>query len=532
MKKKILEKKINKLLNVLTEAPAFWGPTPKRAGDPVADLQPNVPAVRGTTLHSNNTINQTGQVPPQQNVQQPLQTEVPPTVQPEDDFFSKSKFKSKLQFLNTPTLFSSQPPADSASWKDEKKEYYSPIVDGRLGQALLKHMKFFKPTGSHGAARYGEYQFRIILRGSIKIDSVIEVIAKKDDRCIVKLKEVSMETPHGFEKHTRSGGTGDASGWSTKLKDIRIQADNYDIFEWAKKKLKAGENPINKGEVDTDNLPDPDQPKKELLTKVEQQTKKGMFSKLEMLKRLSPEERSMAKAVINEIFRWQSEFGPDRLKVDLDDEATLKDIVSKSKQAVKDGKSTEEAGEIVMNNYYRTEGIDLSKYLKALLLTEAKTPRNQRGIGLERELGGRIIAKLNDKIFDAWFGINEGIAANTFETYFEGNIFEFFAADKATFRPTSRNVTDVKEDQVTIEFNGEILVDGEIWIDARVGEKNNRLDTWTFRDHDKPNKPFLIKTFGLGKVVPTVIGRRKPGNAEVKNVNPKGNLTQKKGGIK
>lgn len=195
--------------------------------------------------------------------------------------------------------------------------------------------------------------------------------------------------------------------------------------------------------------------------------------------------------------------------------------LSKIVKAVEDNDTEEEAlakaFELLRK---KEETVDLHSYLRNLLLEKTreekgafpKPPRS--GKGLERERGGELISRMNDKLLKQWFGRRK-IAASTAARFFEGNLYEFLAVSAATFRPRKRTIKSQENDgSVVIEFDGEIVTEAEVWIDARIGEKGS-LSTWTFRVHDDPNKPFLTKGFGLIGKASAGISRMTPKEPEV-----------------
>lgn len=185
--------------------------------------------------------------------------------------------------------------------------------------------------------------------------------------------------------------------------------------------------------------------------------------------------------------------------------------INKIIQSVEDVDTEEEAVRKAFHMLRKKdESVNLSTYLRSLILEQEESKKKafpkppRRGATLEKQYGGELISRLNDKIFSQWFGRGK-IAASNKQRFLEGALYEFLVVSEATFRPRKRTVQSVDDDgSIVVEFEGELVTEAEIWIDARLGEKGT-LSTWTFRVHDEPNKPFLTKGFGLvGKASATI----------------------------
>lgn len=210
----------------------------------------------------------------------------------------------------------------------------------------------------------------------------------------------------------------------------------------------------------------------------------------------------------------------------LTDVNNIKKMIAAAKNAVEDGLSIDNVLPELFKSFYKNETIDLHGYLKNLLLTERTRPSKAKGsfpksprsgAALERDLGGRIIKAVNDNIMQNWFGQNR-VAAKTRARFFEGCLYEFLAVSSANFKPRKRKVAEKRDDgSILLQFDGEIVTESEIWIDARIGEKGT-LGSWTFRVHDKPNAPFLTKGFTVAGKISSVATR---GSENQQEVSPK-----------
>jgi hypothetical protein len=187
---------------------------------------------------------------------------------------------------------------------------------------------------------------------------------------------------------------------------------------------------------------------------------------------------------------------------------TAKALNDYFKRTGKAPKSEEEAFKIIVGGKgeEKEESVNLADYLKSLLLEAKKIPKTKRGGEMKPEAGGQLVAYLNDVIFKQWFKSKGlGIAAPTSNRVFEGNMFEWFAASNATFRPTKRDTKTVGG-VVELTLTGELVMEAEIWIDARVGEEAGQTSKWTFRVWDKA-EPVLDKWYKIPATVKSLIKR-------------------------
>lgn len=452
MKSKTFEGKMLKFIDVLNEVGLDTTPT-----DPAGSGTKGVPAPQQTTGQQPGAGQQaTGQQPG--DAQQTTGQEVSPYVAKEKTEYDPSDIQNKkVQYLDTHDLFTTQYPTNSSEWVDEvrKKKYYLPLKDGRVGRYLVKKLKDLVATGPNGAARYNEFQFRIILRGDLNAKTTISIVANDDNTASAKLEDITLNTLHGVETKDKSQIT------TFKIPKIDITCDNSKLIKWAKQESTgrtATEFEKTKAKEEQPEAPEEHE---------------GGTAKS------SPHKEDMEGTARNKDYVGMKTKEAERyvkwlLKnkgMPKDEQGAFNKVVNKSN--IKEFKAAQAASE--------SYTIDLQSYLKDLLLEKKAKPS---GSALEKELGGELINRMNDTLFKNWFKQN-GLAAPASNRIFEGCLFEFFAASEATFKPSEREVVKVKEDSVKLKFTGTLTAEAELWFDARIGENTN-VHSWTFRDHTRP----------------------------------------------
>jgi len=474
--------------------------------------------------------------------------------------------ETQVQYYSTKDLFTTAPPPNSSDWPAEMKSktWMIPLQDGRVAQKLMKMFPTFKQDGrGHGAARYSDNQFRVVLRGDLKAEAelVAKGSTKTPGRTSVEL--VSVEIPNKGNNLVPTGtnpqsvenmkGKGSielkmpteaivkwATGVSTKeqvekskerVEDLMDQlydqasGDTKDRFDRGDLKIKAIEDSVKK-DIEDNKIQDRDGSEvyKELWKKWRKLT--GEVDKPDI--KISDEEPSEAP----------SEKPGEKKKIKVEEHpsydkfmetATGESLGMKQKEAenyldwlIKTKKPTlkamgdAEAAKFVLSNLQaykdrnKQESINLNEYLKKLLLEQDdKASGKHSKKELESKEGGELIATLNDQIFKQWFAKKgAGIAAPTNNRLFEGNMFEWFAVSAATFKPTSRKSKGTGGD-AEITFKGDITMQSEIWIDARV-QPLAGSSKWSFRVWDK-NSPVLTSSFRIPVTVKRIASGIKRG---------------------
>lgn len=490
---------------------------------------------------------------------------------------------AEIQYLSTKDMFTSAPPPNSSDWPAEMREktWMIPLQDGRVAQKLMKLFPTFKQDNrGHGAARYSDNQFRVILRGDLTAEIEMKATASTRSPGTTKVELVSVEIPNKASNLVPSG-TNPQSVENMKSKgSIQLAMPTEELVKWAtgkSTKEKLGnvrkyaeemmdqvyasasstiQDAINRSDSRVEDAVD------RLATDIN--TRKKSANKIDdykylfkVLLDLSGEEEDMpdkeeVRDAVDKVdvdtpeapeegeLEKEPEAPKEKKSIKVTDHpsyqnfydtATGESLGMKKKEAaeyldwlIKNKKpplkkmSAQDAAKFVLSNLQaykdrdeKQESVDLSSYLKRLLLeAEKKTRHGEKELGTKE--GGQLIATLNDRIFREWFEKDgAGIAAPTNSRLFEGNMFEWFAASSATFRPKERDVKGVG-DEAEITFRGDLIMQSEIWIDSRVEPKGGS-SKWSFRAWDKPG-PILSSSFRIPVTVQRVAGAVKRGVVE------------------
>lgn len=393
----------------------------------------------------------------------PEETPTPPTnvaqqqIQPQrvqqaqtQNIASDAQATKKIQYLATNVMYYMKPPVDSADWPQEKdkKVWLLPLMDGRIMNDLAKSMgKSFKLTADahHGAARYRPFQFRIILHGTLTADTTFRIKTKEDDNNIrFSIDKFDVSTPHAGQIILKSGDT----RLKNKKTSFKVTTDKEVVSALNDiKTLEAGAEEKFKHQAD--------------------------------IVQIAQDKFEAKKGIATKFAKWLL----DNYKITSDEQ--LARLTLKHFRDFEKGKFEE---------------LDLQKYLKAILVeikkekASHKYPKSEKGEELEipeDETAIQLTKDINSTGVKALFK-EKGITCNTSNRMFEGTVLEFFATNKANFEIV--DITSSKNDEVLI--SGKLRMVGEAWFDARVGELNRKLDTWTFRVHDVPSKFFLQRRYG------------------------------------
>lgn len=629
--KKLIEKKVRGWIDLLTEQ------------EPPTGTAPNVPAKAADV---NPGVAPGGQPPTAQpaGAQQPKQIALGRA--------TKDK-GTKLQYLSTIDMFTSRNPPNSAEWRNEikQKPQFIPLTDARI----VNHLKSFFPTlkaKSARAARYSDYQFRIILEGELKAEAEIKIATTGKDKVEASLESITIPN------NAKLSPKGNAAAL-TSLKESRIplRVSLEDIRSWSE--TPEGEEPTKESEKeagsyksgekisqdDMDQMlsqfaedrlieaqlsrPDPEI-KQEAWSKIQpafakwfakeiiadnpkswvdhyMKTPKGRQSIKEMFAKDAESMPDVDKEALNIWLGKKTSEAEKKPKVtEINDKEAMKNLLSlpqmkqltytpseRQIEASPEPRPAKETTDPTRHKYYSTlvamvkntwevnqkvaerfaksalkeknpkneielyklaldksylapkaqrESLDLHSYLKSLLLEKKatdvkKTRYGEGGAELETGKGGNIVATLNDGLYNKWFA-GKGIAAPTDNRVFKGNVFEWFSADSATFRAEERKMDVVDKKEAEIVMKGDIVMEAELWFDARMGENGESLNTWTFRmlDNGAQEKtvggPKWFKTPGTPGVETST--KEKPGTREApeQKAQPTAKQpTQKAGGI-
>jgi len=459
---------------------------------------------------------------------------------------------AEIEFYSTKDLFTTAPSPNSSDWPAEikAKPWMIPLQDGRVAQKLMKMFPSFAQDGrGHGAARYNDYQYRIILRGDLTAQAEIRAFASTKTPGTVNVELVSINIPLTGASNLDSGGTNKDSvnkmrnkgainismptekllKWVTG-REARVQAKkrvedlmdqvynnasekfrkNYDRGHPSIKKIeKAVKDAIDKFELD--DFEDKTV-MKELFKKFRKIDADIEEPKIEVEPEAPAEEPEKKTITVDQHPSYRTFFdiatGESVGMKQKDAKEYLKWLIKTKKPPLKKMKA-EDAATFVLQNLEaykereeQQESVNLSEYLKRLLLEQEKGGRQSK-TELETKKGGELIATLNDQIFDQWFKKKgAGIAAPTNNRLFEGNMYEWFSASSATFTPKKRDSEGVG-DEAVITFKGDLIMQSEIWIDARVGEGRAGFSSWSFRVWDKVN-PITTSTFKIPITVKSI----------------------------
>jgi len=427
---KLLERNIKNLLKILIEQEQKPGTA--------------VPVISGAAP--------TSQQPLTKVTTTPIEPKEEPAVPSE---ISRSEPAQKIQYYSTKDLFTTDYPPNSREWVNELKQkpWMIPLQDGRIAQKLAKLFPTFSPSGSHGAARYNDYQFRVILRGDLKAETNIKVTAKTGSN-EVNAELTFIKIPNNANL-TDTGSNPKFIKSPEKKNIITLEIPTEELMQWATGKKYEPPEPTEK--------PVEEKPKEKEVPEITSSKTHPYYE--DFIDIATGETMSMRKKDAEKFVSWLIQNRKPEKK-DLSDDKKIQITLN----AYNEYKKT---------NKPKTETVNLELYLRSLLLEKREQKKE-----LPTEKGGRIVAELNDKLFKEWFqrkGV--GIAASVYNRFFEGNVFEWFAVQKANFSPKTRDMK-TEDDTVEINLNGDLVMEVEIWIDARVGE-NKGINNWTFRVWDK-----------------------------------------------
>jgi len=404
-----------------------------------------------------------------------------------DDEVQEQPGKS-FQFLDTKTMFTTDPPSGSDTWSESKKKMYKPLHNGTLHGKLAK---FFKSKSDSrikyldslklNAARYNTHQFRMTFGAKFKMDADIKLIITREG---VKARLVRLFANTPFQK----------SNVTFEDKDLQPLGD------------------IEIGGVRTDKF---FQRKKEE-SKIAYNLKYLTDNKIKNIDNIDKNILDESMKIVNDIINYYKE---NRVKINYDPEndSHISRLISIANYTIEndvtdiDNLLLSEFGTVNENrDEYK---IDLNSYLKKILVEadapgeEAKKERggksgklkkDVRGT-LEDELGGDIISKINKKLIPKWFGGGNGITAAGRPPYFDNKMFQFFQTLEVSFIPQKKSEVKKSEDKSSkaeMTVSGYFDAVGYIWLDARISEQGGP-DSWTFRIYDNPQKPFLRLNFSL-----------------------------------
>jgi hypothetical protein len=438
----------------------------------------------------------------------------------------KTLQSQNVKFYSTKDLFTTQYPSNSAEWVNEtkKKPWMIPLQDGRIAQKLEKLFPTFSGA-SAAAARYNDFQFRVTLNGDLKANVKIKVIAKGSEPNKATAYLESIEIPNQA-KLPEKGSDPSSLDRIKKKGAIDIEANIDDLMQWA-----TGTKPAERAdriEKMMDKVYDnassnikssiaKDSPKlkeiaKSITTDIsrgaiknrESEINKELFKKLKTVAaeepetiEKAPEETPFFEKMVDTVVamydakqkegklpdRKSSKWKPGE-KVN-NAEAFVKKLLKKYPDFTPEDETdaaTFAASESPSKKKEEVYSINLHSFLKNLLLE--KKSAEKRG-ELEHAKGGKIINKINDQIFDLWFAKKgKGIAAAaTDRLFFEGNMYQWFAVEKATFVPKKRE-GETKGEDVELILDGQLVMESQIWIDARCGETGG-INHWNFYVWDR-----------------------------------------------
>jgi len=423
---KMLENKISRLIGLLSEQ----DPPPNTAGQQVTPAQP-----------------QQQQAQPQQ-AQQPQQQAQPQ--QPQQQAQQRTNRKAidpgtKIQYLSTINLYTSPTPPDSADWREEAKtkKQFMPLTNAKVVNELKKYFPALKATGAR-AAKYSDYQFRIILSGSMNADAEIK-ISTEEDKSFASLEKIKINT-FGTSKTGRT----EIINSMRESKKIPLDVDLADIRNWTKTQPK-----ILKKEKVVEPKSKPSETAKE--SEPIKSSSHPYYGDFVSVLRNQGYKAKEAKSFVEDFL--QNKKVPTS---GLSDKEKAKMIL----QAVDEKKRKEE------KNKSKIESLSISSYIRSLMLEKT-------GEELETGKGGDMLKSLNHNL-DKWFSPG-GIAASTDNRIFRDNIYEWFAVKDANFTLAKRKVEAINKKEVEVTMEGQFKMEVEVWVDARIGENNGNLNSWTFR---------------------------------------------------
>jgi hypothetical protein len=381
---------------------------------------------------------------------------------------------TNIKFLSTLTMFTTKNPPDSNTWIHENNPQYIPLKDGRIVKTISKLFPELR-VKSANAARYGDNQFRILLHGQLRAPTKIKIKGFTRERAEEGLQREqreqrlrgSTETYLDYIRVENKAGLplqGKEELLTTLKENKKIKLkgiDLTDLMVWTQIM------PPEEAQVKKVIKPEEEEPEEKKVSG-KQEKKPEEERPIE-----NPEDNPNYEAIVKQIMddydkkskearRMAKEAMIDWSKKNNGKNITARDIEAIVRDAklesISYGKSSDEFG-----RYFR-------------MLLEA-----QNSTELESGKGGEILSHLNDRIFETWFSGKGGIAAPTTNRVFIGNVFEWFAAESAIFKPEKRTVDKVREkSSIDITLDGALIMEVEVWIDARL-MGTNITDEWTFQ---------------------------------------------------
>lgn len=412
-----------------------------------------------------------------------------------------------FSYLDTRTMFYKPLPAGGDAWKQSRKSFHKPLIRGVVTKELRvflekqsdKRLKYLEELRTE-VAKYSDYQFRFRMGTKFKMDATVEFIITKET-VKAKLVEIKANTP--FQRKDAVFNESDLS----KLPILELKGvDSYELYR--KIKATTGEDSDRK---------DIDRGKSKIeLGKI--------VDKIERSSDIDEETKEHAKEITKKIIDTLRH--SEKYDVHFDPKKDYSEIIKVAQKAVEDNLSAddEEIEKLIAEKFYSKKKaneaykVDLNSYLKKVLISEAssrskekKNIKNMSTDELKKEAGGDLAIKL-DKNIHKWFDHRNGITAYGDQIRFEGKLFKFYEANKVNFQPQERTI-DIKQrggDKTYLRLGGYIEAIGHTWIDARIGEKRvkfketipqPKINSWTFRILDAPEKPFFgvsVSTAGKG----------------------------------
>jgi hypothetical protein len=432
--------------------------------------------------------------------------------------WEKPGSQTKIQYLSTINMFTSNPPPGSEDWPEEakKKPQFAPLTDARIVGHLSKFFPNLK-TKSARAAKYSDYQFRVNLFGTLTASTEIKMSTSGKNKVEASLVSMSINNNAGLSPTGNKEALGEFKNeplpLDVNLKDFRkwSETPEGDEPEIKKEEPKAGEpepqekevkkkSPKEKSELEP-KTKETEAGEPEPKTK-ETPSEAGEPVRAKRADKWDAKEHPMYDDLVSSLVRMGLENGPAA--------RAAKKLLNKY-----DPKTDKEIAWLATNKK-AYESTDLHVYLKNLLLEKRDlkkaVKREQPGAELEAGQGGDIVSELNDNLYENWFGkTGKGIAASVRHRVFKGNLFEWFAAENAVFRPKERKVDITSKgepgeevaSEADVILKGEMIIDAELWFDARMGEDDKGLNTWTFHMLDGEAKskkiggPKWFKTPGI-----------------------------------
>lgn len=418
----------------------------------------------------------------------------------------------KVQYLETTVMYYKNPPYDSANWPSEREQkvWLTPLMDGRIMSALAKSMGesfVIDKEAENGAARYRPYQFRVILHGTLTadVDFAVKTDAEENELRF-RMTNLSVTTPHAG----RITVNGSNHLLKNKKLNFKIKTDSKTIEGITGLKVREQEEEISSKDL------------KDVTYFLQKQFDIGETEAKELAKKAydeySPKDSNEAKSIAARLYKKQSDnkeekkehrFYNDAVDLAISQFDAKQNIAKKfaewltSKYNIKD---EADLLRLVLKHYrdfekgkITTESVNIKKYLNLLREIKegpnGKYPRKEKGSEMKKDSVANILDDKIDSVIMKNIFKENGLTCNTNNRLFEGTVLEFFATSKADFVVDKIAPITSKANDVII--SGKLKMYGEAWFDARVGENNRKLDSWTFRVHDRPDKVFLTKSFGV-----------------------------------